>query len=89
MSNKIKVSVLMGVLREARGGKCQDCGHEGSLEFAHVKPTSIKRNGEGRERRGRGGRNRYYDIKNNPDCYKLLCCNCHDVLDGRADPVPF
>lgn len=89
MASNFKLSELMDVLREARGGKCKDCGYVGYLEFAHVKPTDIKRNGAGRKRRGRGGRDRYYDIKNNPDCYRLLCRDCHDVMDGRAEKVPF
>jgi len=76
-------------LRKARGNKCQYCGYSGYLEFAHIKKTKVHSVGNGRKRRGRGMVARYYDIKNNPESYRLLCRDCHDILDGRQEPVPF
>ena len=54
------------------GGKCFFCGQTFLLEFAHCKPTKLSG-------RGRGFIKRYYDIKNNPDCYKLTC-KLHNYL---------
>ena len=67
------------ILREEFGGFCQNCGkrnYKDNLEFAHIKPTDL--NG-----RGRGRKERYYDIKNNKDHYKLLCKSCHKELDKK------
>lgn len=54
------------------GGKCFYCSQNFLLEFAHVKSTKLSG-------RGRGFVKRYYDIKNNPDCYKLTC-KSHNYL---------
>lgn len=59
------------------GGRCEECGVEEGLEFAHVEPTGL--NGE-----GRGRAKRIFDVKKNPRSYRLLCMTCHDVLDGRT-----
>lgn len=58
------------------GGKCQKCGSDkiDKLEFAHVSPTGL--NG-----RGRGRKERYYDVKNHPESYNLLCEDCHAEFD--------
>jgi hypothetical protein len=79
-------------LREERGNKCEckrtECHGEQmpcgkglmfKLEFAHVKPTGLT----GLNGRGRGQTQRYYDIKNNPDAYELLCNSCHLEFDLR------
>lgn len=75
-------------LRKARGGHCEDCNKRlawrprrriWNLEFAHVKPTGLS--GE-----GRGLRQRYMDIKRNPECYALLCWFCHKKRDNK--PLP-
>lgn len=47
---------------------------KGPLEFAHIKPTGLCG-------RGRGLRNRYFDILRNPDCYQLMCSACHKWMD--------
>lgn len=60
-------------LRFLFGNKCLLCPSEYRLEFAHIKPTELK--GE-----GRGRKERYYDILNNPDSYILLCQLCHRGL---------
>ncbi len=73
-------------LRKEWGGRCVECGDTHRLEFAHLpgKPTGI-------EGKGRGMPQRYYDIRNNPQCYVLLCQRDHKKLDGRTwnytDPV--
>ena len=64
-------------LREQFGGKCSVCGSTKQLEFAHVKPTELSGT-------GRGKWNRDYDIKKNPECYRLLCGDCHDELDLKC-----
>lgn len=70
-------------LRQEFGGKCVDCrrnyswlrGRKGPLEFAHIKPTGLTGG------KGRGLRNRYFDILNNRDCYALRCRACHKAWD--------
>jgi 5-methylcytosine-specific restriction endonuclease McrA len=64
-------------LIEERGGKCQECGSSGDLEFAHLQPTKCKGMGRGKSRR-------LADILKHPGKYRLLCMPCHDALDGRA-----
>lgn len=63
-------------LRLKYGGKCQwqNCNQTKNLEFAHTKPTKLKG-------KGRGRKERYYDIKNNPTSYILLCKYHHKILD--------
>lgn len=62
------------------GGKCWNCGSIINLQFAHIKETEL--NGE-----GRGRHERYFDVKNHPDCYALLCggddgiSGCHRGFD--------
>lgn len=73
---------LIDKLRHQFGNKCQECGAKRrynkwgviNLEFAHIKSTGL--NG-----RGRGLWKRIYDIKNHPECYKLLCWRCHREFD--------
>ena len=71
---------LFGELKKLFGGKCKNCGTEEKLEFAHVKPTDL--NGM-----GRGKITRYYDIKNYPDCYTLLCDKCHKLFDSLSSEI--
>jgi len=61
-------------LRKEFGDKCSFCGSTAKLEFAHLEPTELVG-------RGRGRKERYYDIKKNPDSYVLLCVGCHKTLD--------
>ena len=63
-------------LRKEFGNECQVCGDKENLEFAHVRKTEL-------EGKGRGRKERYYDIKNNKDCYMLLCKACHKSMDRR------
>lgn len=57
------------------------CGSRHRLEFAHIAHTGL--NG-----RGRGSRNRYYDILRHPECYRLLCRTHHRALDGPWGSYP-
>lgn len=85
-------SLLRSRLLARYGGACTRCGSTKRLEFAHVKPTAL--NG-----RGRGSRERYYDVLKHPDCYTLLCRKHHNLMDGpnwksrqaeqRAEEPPF
>lgn len=56
------------------GLKCFMCGTTERLEFAHINDTGL--NGL-----GRGRKERYYDVINNPDDYVLLCKTCHREFD--------
>ena len=56
---------------------CYDCGCDGPLEMAHLKPTRL-------HGFGRGTKARYLDAIRHSDCYILLCKQCHAVFDGRA-----
>ena len=71
-------------LKESRGSVCEkkDCTNKMFLQFAHITPTKLSG-------RGRGSELRYYDIKNNPDQYLLLCITHHQELDyGNTDDDP-
>jgi len=72
---KFVLKEAMHELRQEFGGCCKRCGSKTKLEFAHLEPTGI--NG-----RGRGGPNRYYNIKKFRHCFILLCRACHLKLDG-------
>jgi hypothetical protein len=61
----------------ARGGKCVECGSVENLEFAHICRTELKG-------RGRGRKERYYDVVKNPDAYALRCTECHKRFDVEA-----
>jgi hypothetical protein len=69
-----------------RGGACEGlpgqplCGSTEELEFAHTAPTGL--NG-----RGRGYTQRVIDVRNHPECYRLLCDVCHLRLDGILPPL--
>jgi len=80
MTNKTNKWIVeaFNKLRELYGGECAICGSKERLEFAHVKPTEL-------EGRGRGRKERYYDISSNPDCYMLLCHWCHREHDDELD----
>jgi hypothetical protein len=81
----------MAELREAWGGRCVACAYTFRLEFAHVKPTGLEgakaRHGCGMDGRGRGLPQRYHDVKNHPECYVLLCRECHEDLDRGLIPA--
>jgi hypothetical protein len=66
---------MFRLLREAYGNQCLDCGCGYSLEFAHIKETTISG-------KGRGMRIRFYDIINNPCSYILMCKKCHEHHDS-------
>ena len=61
---------------DSRGGKCEECGDDNDLEFAHIRPTGL--NGK-----GRGYNERVLDVLRNPDAYRLLCKRCHKRFDSR------
>ena len=68
-------------LKNRFGGKCLNCGSTMNLQFAHIKDTCL--NGK-----GRGRKERYYDIIKNPESYVLLCggidcaSGCHQQYDA-------
>ena len=61
-------------LRESFGNVCQNCGGSENLEFAHIRPNGFSGSGRGRKER-------YYNIKNNREDYRLLCKECHLLFD--------
>lgn len=61
-------------LRNQFGGKCEDCDTWENLEFAHKEHTKLSG-------KGRGRKERYYDIKKHPDKYMLVCHVCHVTYD--------
>ena len=60
------------------GGQCwfEECMEDDpdKLEFIHIKATKVMG-------RGRGRKERYYDVKKNPHCYALMCKYHHDQWD--------
>ena len=58
------------------GGKYIVCGSIEDLEFAHVKPTELSG-------RGRGRKERYYDILRNPDSYALVCKEHNNFVEVK------
>lgn len=60
-------------LRAQFGGKCEYCGNQQELDFVHIMPTKLS------GRNGRGSAERYRDIKDNPQCYVLLCKKHHNM----------
>jgi hypothetical protein len=70
MTNKpnIYAKKLRVLLVEAYGGQCCICKAVSDLQFAHVKPTPISV-----KHRGRGRKERIYDVLKNPLNYKLTC----------------
>lgn len=63
-------------LRVSYGNCCDMCGSTESLEFAHTRDNGFSG-------MGRGRKERYYNIKNNPNDYRLLCKKCHRIYDKR------
>ena len=66
----------------SRGGQCTwpGCDADEDLEFAHVKETGLSG-------RGRGRKERYYDIIKNPESYRLLCQFHHKLMDDERDAL--
>jgi len=65
-------------LVRAFGAFCWLCEEETKvLEFHHLKETKL--NG-----RGRGRKERYYDILKNPNCYFPTCKECHKFIHSSG-----
>lgn len=62
------------------GGSCCFCPEQDPelLEFAHVSLTELKG-------RGRGRKERYYDVKKHPEAYLLMCKACHEIYDVNPE----
>jgi len=60
------------------GGRCEECSTTENLEFAHKEPTGL-------DGRGRGRKERVYDVIKNPEKYRLLCRDCHRVYDQMVE----
>ncbi len=60
------------------GGKCEVCGTDAKLEFAHRSPTPIVG-------QGRGSSRRYLDVQRNRTHYRLLCKSCHTRYDTHNE----
>lgn len=75
------------LLIKAFGGCCQRiledgtiCGSKRRLEFAHKEKTKLSG-------RGRGRKERYYDILRYPWKYGLVCHECHNEFDSNPEEV--
>lgn len=64
------------------GGACQVCGNitYEELEFAHVIETELSGDGQ-----GRGSYRRWKDVRDHPECYRLMCYLCHEVFDNEKE----
>jgi len=79
----VRAAGLLARLRVEWGDSCamgpdgRPC--RGPLEFAHLpgKPTGLLG-------RGRGSRERYYDVRKHPGSYVLVCRGHHSLLDRRG-----
>lgn len=58
------------------GGKCKNCGSVENLQFAHIEETELSR------KKGRGRKERFYDVLKNPEKYRLYCKECHEQYDA-------
>jgi hypothetical protein len=62
-------------LRKRYHDQCYFCQSTKDLEFAHITETNLSG-------RGRGRKERYYDVIKNPNSYLLLCKECHTKMDN-------
>jgi len=78
--SNIEIKNVRSTLRFMYGYVCnaKDCEETKGLEFAHLKPTTLSR-------RGRGRKERIYDILKNPQAYRLLCHSHHTQLDETGE----
>ena len=80
MTNKVRKLWLNEKFEELRqdfGNKCLLCNNSHALEFAHINSTKLSGSSRGKQKR-------YYDIKNNKECYALLCKKCHRKADNDS-----
>lgn len=86
MTNQANQRVVQDRLKliERYGGKCWFEGCDESdpskLQFAHIFPTGL--NG-----RGRGRKERTYDVSKNPGNYALMCKFHHGLLDDTLESL--
>jgi hypothetical protein len=86
MPNEANRNVLRTreILIERFGGKCwfENCEEDDptKLEFAHIFPTRLKG-------RGRGRKERIYDVSKNPDCYALVCSYHNGQIDEVLEAI--
>jgi hypothetical protein len=87
----------MADLRLQFGGLCQGCGARhsmkkgkiGPLEFAHKRGVPQDNGGP-----GRGANRRFYEVRDHPERFYLLCWSCHCkydrgfLLDKQMTPRP-
>lgn len=79
-----RAPVIRIELIEKFGGSCwkDECPEDVSelLEFAHILDTPIMG-------RGRGRKERYFDIRKNPESYALFCKFHHEEYDGYVKDI--
>lgn len=56
------------------------CGSTNKLQFAHLKDTGL-------HGQSRGSYNRIRDVRDHPECYALLCEECHRLFDSGKIPI--
>jgi hypothetical protein len=64
---------------QLKGNVCCQCGLLWDLEFAHTDDTPVNGAGRGMDRR-------YRDVLKHPDCYVLMCHDCHLEFDRDIAP---
>lgn len=88
MPNRANRQVVEARLRliEKFGGKCWFDGCEeddpSKLEFAHIFPTKLKG-------RGRGRKERVYDVSKNPGSYALVCSYHNGEIDAVLEALDY
>jgi hypothetical protein len=72
-----RIVLIRRALKIAFGGVCCKCAKIMCfypLEFAHIQETKLKG-------KGRGRKERIWDVIKNPWCYMLMCKDCHKWFD--------
>lgn len=75
---RLRWRAIRAVLGPRKKLRCQQCRAIESLQFAHVFPTALRGPGRGQYRR-------WLDVIRNPECYLILCRDCHVRFDNETD----
>jgi hypothetical protein len=72
--------VVAAMRPSIKHGYCEMCNNfSNARDFAHIKKTKL-------QGASRGSFNRYKDIRDNTDKYRLLCPECHYKFDKKLTP---
>src|SRR2546427_384454 len=76
MGNRQNVWIEKKMRKLRRTFGCGRCGTHILIEFAHLTETKV--NGK-----GRGRKERFYDILKHPEAYAPLCHEHHEMFDAK------